>query len=101
MSLAPGGAALASSASRQLPGWRNPTYAPLPISQHHQTIGIGEGRNIRKVVEGLRSVHLPTVDERAPILHGSAELGDHTLPISLYELLLIAPDVVHVYLVEA
>src|SRR5919107_3436256 len=101
MSLAPGGAALASSASRQLPGWRNSTCAPPPISQHHWTVSIEEGPNIRRVAERLRSVHLPSVDERGPILHGSAELGDHTLPVSLYELLMIAPDVVYVYLVEA
>src|SRR5829696_2596920 len=34
-------------------------------------------------------------------LRGPTELGNHTLPVGLYELLLVAPDVVDVDLVEA
>src|SRR5918997_551761 len=101
MGLAPGWVARASNASCQLPGWRNSTCAPPSTPQHHRTLSIEEGRNTREVVEHLCSVHLPTVGERVPILYGPAELGDHTLSVGLDELLLVAPDVVHVNFVEA
>src|SRR5918997_2221463 len=101
MGLAPGWVARASNASCQLPGWRNSPCAPPSTPQHHRTLSIEEGRNTREVVERLRSVHLPAVGQRAPTLHGPAELGDHTLSVDSDELLLVAPHVVHVNFVEA